>query len=488
MPYLLPRTASVLAVGFLLAGPSAPAVTSASSSATGGLAAGASAYCSAHWSENQLRVHTGSLPPGLASQITSVAALSPTDVWMLITRTNSRGNNVSAVYHYTGAQRRESANLAGNERSFGAKWIVARSDTDVWVVGSARGALQAWQYNGSRWTDHPPTRYSYAEIDTAALDGDGILYLAGSNTKTHRGIILSYDGSQWTDLSPARPPYDYQALAVTADGALIAAGGGRNDGTLQERSGGTWTTISLSAPVNTITRVSVAPGGTVFGVGSVAGSQLVFIRQRPGSRSATVIDPPAAGQSAASTNGEVALGLDVWLLGEDEPHDGWHHSWITHDNSGFDAVGRRIAQEASRGQPCWPAAAAGTGLVVRSLQASSWCHRCGCDGSRPRRRDGARQQPGCGCSGGSGLSGWRGGSGVTWPLGTYQAPDRSSLTGHSPAAISPSPPARSSSRGQASPIRSANRLPSPLSAERQVRFAPAPTSASRIRWATHSGC
>jgi len=382
MPFLSPRTASVLAAWFLLAGPSAPSIASAAS-ANEGLAASARVSClthwngDTHWNRDRLRVHAGSLPAGLASQITSVAALSPTDVWMLINRTNNRGNNVSTVYHYTGAERREIANPADNERSFVADWIVARSDTDVWVIGSARGILQAWQYDGSRWTDHAPARYPGARIDTAALDSNGILYLAGDNRNTRTGIILSYDGSRWTDVSPARPPSDYKALAVTADGTLIAAGGGRNDGTLQERSGAAWTTVSLSAPVNAITRVSVAPGGIVYGVGVQAGDQLVFIRQPPGSGSATVIDPRAAQPTTTLTGGAVALGLDVWLLGQDEPRDGWHHSWITHDESGFFAAGRQISQVAGgpatparQARPCWPRTASGMALVIRSLGCS----------------------------------------------------------------------------------------------------------------------
>jgi len=372
MPFLLPRTASVLAVGFLLTGSSAPVVTSAS----------ADASCSIHWTENQFPVP----PAGLDSQITSVAALSPTNVWMLITRTNKRGDATSAVYHLVGADRQESTGLADNERSFAAKWIVARSDTDVWVIGSAHGALQAWQYDGSSWTDHPPARYSRAGIDTAALDGNGTLYLAGNNRNTRTGIILSYGGSRWADLSPANPPYDYQALAVTAGGTLIAAGGGRDDGTLQERSGTTWTTVSLSVPVNTISRISVGRGGTLYGVGSAAGNQPVLIEQSPGSRSATVLATPPAGQAGPFTTGWATLGLDVWLLGEDEPREGWHHSWITHDDGGFAAAGRQISRPvtgsaASRsGQSCWPAAASRVGIALRSLPRSSWCARCGCDG------------------------------------------------------------------------------------------------------------
>jgi hypothetical protein len=411
MPFLLLRTASVLAAGFLLTGPSTPAATSAGSH-TRSLAAGTIASCTAHWNTGQYPASQAQ-PAGLNSQITSIAAISPTDAWMLITRTDNHRNNVSDVYHLAGTQRDESADLDDIERSFAAKWIVARSDTDVWVVGSAHGALEAWHYAGSGWTDHPPTRFSDAGIDAAALGGNGILYLAGANGHTHTGIILSYDGSQWTDLSPANPPHGYNALAVTADGTLIAAGGGRNDGALQERSGTTWTTVSLSAPVNTITRVSVAPGGTVYGVGSVTGSQSVLVMQRPGSRSAIVLDAPAAEQATAFTNktGVVALGLDVWLLGEDEPHDGWHHSWITHNDSGFVAARRRMSQvaighsSAARrpARPCWSTAARPE-IAIKTLPGSSRCAR------------------------------WREDSGTTWPLRTYPAPARSSPATSLPAA------------------------------------------------------
>ncbi len=482
MPFLLPRTASALAAGFLLSGSSAPVVISASS-AIGSLAANRAAACPAHWPGDQLRVPATSLPAGLNSQITSVAALSPTDAWMLITRTDSHGNNISAVYHYIGTERYQSANLADNERSFAAEWIVARSDTNVWVIGSADGALQAWQYNGSRWTDHPPARYSYAGISTAALDGDGTLYMAGNNRHTGKGIILSYDGTRWTDLSPANPPSDYAALAVTADGTLIAAGGGRHDGTLQERSGGTWSTVSLSTPVDVISKVSVTPEGTVYGVGSVVGDEVVFIKQPPGSRSATVFDP-AAGPATTFTTGPVALGLDVWLLGEDEPHGGWHHSWITHDDSGFFAAGRRISQVATprSDQTCWSAATGGAGVFIRSLPRSSWCARCGCDASQSPRRGSARQL-GCHCAG---PSGWPGNSSGTWPIQAYPPPAGSSLNGHSPVATSPHQPARSRTQPQAPPTR-ADRPPSPLSAERLARSAPLPAGASSLRGAV-SAC
>lgn len=413
---------------------------------------------------------------------------------MLITRTDKQKNTVSAVYHLAGTERQESTGLADNEPSFGAKWILARSDTNVWVVGLAHGALQAWEYDGSHWTDHAPARYPYAGINTAALDSKGILYLAGTNTSTRKGIILSYDGSRWADLSPANPPYDYEALAVTDGGTLIAAGGGRHDGTLQERSGGTWLTVSLSKPVNAITRVSVAPGGIVYGVGSRAGDELVFVRQLPGSRSAAVLDPPMAGPGTASTAGVTALGLDVWLLGEDEPHQGWHHSWITHDDRVFLAAGRRISQVTGPGttQQCWNTAASRTGVFIRSLPSSSWCARCGCGTGQSSRPGSARNQ-GCSCPG---LPRWQDDQGTTWPRQAYPDSARSSRTGGSPKSVSPHQPARSTTLPESPAIRPAARLLSPLSplsAQRPLsvqrpRVARSPAPASRHRRAARAAC
>jgi hypothetical protein len=329
----------------------------------------------------------------------SIATLSPTDVWMLIKGTDNHGNNISAVYHRAGSEWQESANLAGNDGSIGAEWIAARSDTDVWVIGSVHGAPWAWHYDGSRWTGHPPTRYSHAVIDAEALGSNGILYLAGSSGNTRKGIVLGFDGSRWTDLSPASPPPSYKALTVTRDGTLIAAGGDQSAGTLQERSGTRWTTISLSAPVDSITKVSVGPDGSVYGAASVAGEP-VLIRQPPGSRTATVLDPSAMATGSTSTSeaGAVALGLDVWLLGEGEPHEGWHHPWFAGNDSDFGGAGRRFSQVgigpggySHSHHRCWS-------RDSYSLRGSSRCGGCKCHGSRAHHHGGARRS-GCQCSG-----------------------------------------------------------------------------------------
>jgi hypothetical protein len=406
MPILLLRTASVLAAGFLLAGPSsgAPAITSGNDT-IGGVAARTAAFCQAPWGTGQLLVPPSSALAELYGQNLSVATLSPADVWMLITATDNRGNDVSAVYHLAGAEWRQSAELADAKGAFGAEWIVARSDTDVWAIGAARGGLAAWHYNGSSWTDHPPARYSQATIDAVALDGNGVLYLAGTNRHTRKGIILSYDGSRWANVSPADPPQEYEALALTAGGTLIAGGGGRNDGTLQERSGRersgqertgpTWTTVSLSAPVSAITRVSVAPGGGVYGVGSSTGNQPVLIQQPPGSRSANVLDVPLAepATSFAGKTGAGALGLDVWLLGQFGSRDGWHHSGMRHFDDGGFGAGRGISQVTIGSslaghrpdRPCWPAAAPGTSIGSGSLPGP-----CGYHARRPLRGERGR--------------------------------------------------------------------------------------------------
>ena len=299
-----------------------------------------------------------STPAGLNSKIMSVAAISPTDEWMLITRTDNHGSNVSAVYHLVGTERLESADLADSEKSFAAKWIVARSDTDVWVIGSARGALEAWHYDGSSWTDHPPTRYSYAAIDAAALGSDGILYLAGSNGHTRKGIILSYDGSRWADLSPANPPSDYQALAVTADGTAHR-GRRRAQATAPCRRGRAQRGQPSPCP-----RRSIRSPGSASPVAAPCTGSVRW----PGTSRCSSSRRQAAGPPPSLTRrrrirpprprARSARSPSAWTYGYSARTNratGGTTRGSPHDDSGFVAARRRMSQVATprSGQPCW---------------------------------------------------------------------------------------------------------------------------------------
>jgi len=350
MSFLLMRTASVLAAGFLLAGPSCVAQASATAGgATSPVAADDVASCPAHWTADHLPVPP--VPATAGAQVQSMAALSPTNVWMLAGSPYSSVGETS-VYHFTGTAWEEIANLDNSDPSFSGQVTVARSDSDVWVIGEdviigeGNTGVEAWHYDGSTWTEHAPPLPSGAKVEAAALGSNGVLYLAGNKGYALAGIIWSYDGSQWTDLTPPNPPYEYEALAVTASGTLIAGGGldsgtgfVGHTGTLQERSGTTWTTISLSTPVEQVSGLSVAPGGTVYAVGMRTTVQSVLIEQHPGSRSATVLDVPAAeppGTNSGESLGVVAVGSgDVWLLGQ----NGYPQLRITHfDGSRFFAA------------------------------------------------------------------------------------------------------------------------------------------------------
>src|ERR1700728_202257 len=292
MPFTLMRTAAVLAAGFLIAGPSYAAQGAArTGGATGGTTAITPGQCPPRWTADDLPIPP---PPAAAgASILSVAVLSATDAFALVSVYPGPD-----VYHFTHGSWQKLATLNG-DIFFRAVTIAAKSDTDVWVTGTSENGgttfvPEAWHFDGSTWTDQATTPSNQAESLAAALGSNGVLYVVGSTfgpDGPNRGLVWAYDGSGWSDLTPANPRYQYDAVAVTSDGTLVV---GAINGLLQERSGTTWTTVRLSAPVTAVTGISASPDGTVYAIGA-AGNQPVLIEQRPGSGSATVLDIPAAG-------------------------------------------------------------------------------------------------------------------------------------------------------------------------------------------------
>lgn len=330
MPFMLMRTAAVLAAGFLLAGPSHAAQATARTGGATPASTAATGQCPAHWTTDDPPIP----PPPDGFPIQSMAALSATDAFALLAG--------SYVYHFTHGAWQKLVNLPGN---FSAVPIVAKSDTDVWVAGTSgvadmSGSVdyvpEAWHFDGATWTEHKATLSPEAEILAAALGSNGVLYVVGSiigPNGPNRGLVWAYDDSGWSDLTPPSPRYRYNAVAVAPDGTLVV---GASNGLLQERSGTTWTTVRLSAPVTAVTAVTVSPDGAVYAVGAAAGNQPVLIEQRPGSQSAAVLDAPTMPSAPSSTTeiGVVAAGQgDVWLLGQgptSEPPYGSPVPWITH--------------------------------------------------------------------------------------------------------------------------------------------------------------
>jgi hypothetical protein len=344
MPFMLIRTAAVLAAGFLIAGPSHAASGAArTGAATGRTTVGTPGQCPAHWTADDLPIPAP--PAGNGGMIRSMAVLSATDAFALVATFQ-----VADVYHYTHGAWQLLVNLDSNDIALSAVSIAAKSDTDVWVTGTsitATHVVEAWHFDGAAWTDHPSTLSSQAEVLAAALGSNGDLYVVGSSFGPNgpdRGIVWAFNGSAWSDLTPPSPRFQYDEVAVTAGGTLVV---GASNGLLQERSGTTWTTVRLSAPLTAVTGISVSPDGTVYAVGAAAGNQPVLIQQRPGSQSAAVLDAPAVPSAGATTTetGVVAVGQgDVWLLGQGVtvgPTNDIQVPWITH----FD--GRRFVVAAT---------------------------------------------------------------------------------------------------------------------------------------------
>ena len=192
------RTASVLAAGFLLAGPSRAAATAVTGGATTSTPA-SGGHCPAHWTADRLPVPPAPSPAGFFGQISSVAVLSPTDVWALLNR-----DDRNYVYHLTAGKWQESAYLNASDVNFNGQSIVAGSDTDVWVAGENDSSGEVWHYNGSTWAELASPAAATGS-SSAALGNGGILYLTGTNVHTGNSSVWSYDGAQWTDLMQPVP-------------------------------------------------------------------------------------------------------------------------------------------------------------------------------------------------------------------------------------------------------------------------------------------
>ncbi len=338
-------------VGLAIVSALALQIPAISAQATSSESATSAASCPAHWTVANLGLPGGS-SDGYGYVVSSVAALSASDIWAVTVPSPYTAFTPAYVYHYNGSTWQTFLTINDAEYIQNMS-IVASSDTNVWVAGTVEGTTaeitpEVWHYNGSSWASQVPDLSSSAEVNAAALGSDGTLYVVGDNLAAHSGLVWSYNGVKWTDLTPSSGSNSrYDAVALSDGGTLIVGG---SPGGLQELSGGSWTTVSMSSPGN-ISGIAIAPGGTIYAVGYDEFGP-ILVKQQPGATTAAVLGAPVPNGYGVTEMGVTAVGPDdVWLFGQYAKGYLPNHPWIVHfDGQGF-TVAATPKFESSSGFP-----------------------------------------------------------------------------------------------------------------------------------------
>lgn len=196
-------------------------VVGAAASQAGG---SATLACSPRW-----RVVAETSGPWLSD----VAALSPTDVWMVGSSGDPRRRS-SAAIHWDGRLLRRYVPFRAGRAGGGVLWRVsAVAPEDVWAWGedgkgrSGRDVVVHW--NGREWEELPspslPGRaYSY---DFAAT-GSNSAWLVGGGMADNRPLVMHWDGTRWGILnlrwSVAPSGSDLRAITVRTPNDVWAVG------------------------------------------------------------------------------------------------------------------------------------------------------------------------------------------------------------------------------------------------------------------------
>lgn len=215
-----------------------------------------------HWDGSQWRAVTPPPAPAKASYpyLRTVAASSPTDVWMFGSDNNSRVFG----HHWDG--------VTWQTTEFGQDVVirdaVALGPRDVWFVGTTGLATGekpiAEHYDGDRWTtfDLP------GDPETISAVASDDIWVAGQANGD--AATMHWDGRQW-ETSPLPKPSVPSGVRVVANdilatgpdevwaSAMLTENGLYPGVVLWHRSGGSWQQVPIDAPDDSVRRL--APDG-----------------------------------------------------------------------------------------------------------------------------------------------------------------------------------------------------------------------------------
>jgi hypothetical protein len=196
--------------------------------AAGGIGQASVAPVVEHWNGTAWRPAKAPLVPCYICQITSIDALSPSDVWDVGTGFTGAGQTLSFLEHFDGSHWHLTLNpVAGASTAA----IDGTSPTDVWAVYTSGTGAVIEHFNGTTWTKVPNPAAGNSDrlaavaalsrTDAWAMSGNGALTEQWNGTAWHvvpnpNGLTLGEDSGGNFPGSPA--------LSGIAGGPLFAVG------------------------------------------------------------------------------------------------------------------------------------------------------------------------------------------------------------------------------------------------------------------------
>jgi hypothetical protein len=276
--------------------------------------------------------------------VSSMAALSPTDVWAVGTfdppqPPDGAHGSVGTVEHWDGASWSTvsvpipSQPFLGGDEIRGVTTVPGSSTNNVWIVGryavSGGYVLVADQWNGTGWnTFTPPNRGAFSRLSAVAAISPTNLWAVGSDGHT---LIEHFDGTAWT-IIPSPDPTGVSSdslstVAATSATDIWAAGfslTGAVGHTLIEHWDGTaWSIVpspnvgSIFSGLGGLTALSASSAWAVGSWTHSAGQNETLVERWDGTSWSVVSSPNVAGVSQSNYLSGVAAPSpnNIWAVG-----------------------------------------------------------------------------------------------------------------------------------------------------------------------------
>jgi photosystem II stability/assembly factor-like uncharacterized protein len=165
--------------------------------------------------------------------LNGVAALSPTDVWVVGSRSQPSGRTIRPlIEHYDGTSWSLAPGVGGHSaRLYG---VAAGSPSDVWAVGPKRRRSLVANWDGSVWRQNVMSVRPELHAVTLEANGDPIVVgripVQDGSAIHYEPFASEWDGSAWTVQDTPTVGTDDDLAGVASDGTHVWAVGFGNRG------------------------------------------------------------------------------------------------------------------------------------------------------------------------------------------------------------------------------------------------------------------